>query len=307
MSATIWKAALPAAPLHHWFEAFEADAPAALHDLLLGRFDLANLAVTEPRSLLSEWVVTVGNTAGFSSRLDSVLTGWIEAHWGNVGLAPRSQLLAVWEAVANVINATYKSGPNAAPLEKAAGSLRDRISDASGFSAQMFSSRGTDAFIACLNTAALYQRDDSLRALWWRLAELPDGFPIRYASVALTGIRRLPAVSGGFRYDVAIALFAIARAISRRVRDGEFSEQSAAEEIQLLYQRTRQQFPAMDQNCIPLLYGSFWTASEVGYPNHNRRARSQGQKLAIAFKKGESLFECLTMGSQLLGTRRSQS
>lgn len=247
MSATIWKEKLPAPPLHSWFEAFEADAPAALNDLLLGRFDLANLSVTEPRSLISEWIVRVGNAAGFSSRLDTALTGWIQTQWGNFDLASRSQLLSVWETVAHVLNATYRSGPSAAPLEKSAESLRDRIADASGFSAQLFSTRGTDAFLACLNVVALYQRDDSLRALWWRLAELPDGFPLRYASVALTGIRRLPAVSGGFRYDVATALFTVARAISCRVQDGDCSEQIAVEEFQLLYQRTRQQFPAMDQ------------------------------------------------------------
>ncbi|PZR74005.1 MAG: hypothetical protein DLM73_09155 [Chthoniobacterales bacterium] len=98
-----------------------------------------------------------------------------------------------------------------------------------------------------MTAAALYQRDDSLRALWWRLADLPDGFPIRYAPVALTGVRRLPAVSRGFRYDVAIALFTIARALSRRVRDGGCSEQIAEEEFQLLHQRTRRQYPAMEQ------------------------------------------------------------
>src|SRR6266853_1260013 len=247
MSATVWKETLPAPPLHSWFEAFEADAQTAVHDLLLGRFDLANLAVTEPRSLLGEWVVRLGDTANFSSRLAAALTGWIEAHWGNDNLAPRAQLLSAWETVGHVLSAAYRSGPAPAPLEQAAEALRDRFADPNGFSAQLFSPRGSDAFFACLPSAALYQRDESLRALWWRLAELPDGFPIRYASVALTGVRRLPAVSGGFRYDVAIALFTIARALSRRVKDGDCSEEAAGEEFQLLHQRTRRQYPAMEQ------------------------------------------------------------
>lgn len=246
MSATVWKETLPAPPLHSWFEAFETDAHAAVHDLLLGRFDLANLAVTEPRSLLGEWVARLGNTANFSSRLDAALTSWIEAHWGNDHLAPRAQLLSVWETVGHVLSASYRSGPGPAPLETAVASVRDRLADPNGFSAQLFSPRGSDAFFACLTAAALYQRDDSLRALWWRLADLPDGFPVRYASVALTGVRRLPAVSGGFRYDVGIALFTIARALSRRVRDGGCSEQSAEEEFQMLHQRTRRQYPAME-------------------------------------------------------------
>ncbi|PZR74004.1 MAG: hypothetical protein DLM73_09150 [Chthoniobacterales bacterium] len=90
MSATVWKETLQASPLHSWFEAFDDDAQTAVHDLLLGRFDLANLAATEPRSLLGEWVAKLGNTGNFSSRLDAALTSWIEAHWGNDNLAPRA-------------------------------------------------------------------------------------------------------------------------------------------------------------------------------------------------------------------------
>ena len=57
MLATIWKDKLDASPLHGWFEAFEEDAPKALHDLLAGHFDLANLPEAEPRALLSGWVL----------------------------------------------------------------------------------------------------------------------------------------------------------------------------------------------------------------------------------------------------------
>ena len=265
MSATLWKQALPAPPRHSWFEAFDADGGTALHDLLLGRFDLANLAATEPRSLLSEWVIRIGDAGNFSARLDAALTELIETQWGNLDLAPRAQLLAVWEAIGHFVSAAYKAGSNPAPLEHTAEALRDRLTDASGFGAELFAARGSDAFFTCLNAIALYQRDDSLRSLWWRLAELPDGFPFRYAGLALTGIRRLPASSGGFRYDVGIALFTIARAFSRSANEGILSQQAAVEELHLLYQRSRKQFPTMERQWVEVFAREVQTNTRAKY------------------------------------------
>jgi tetratricopeptide (TPR) repeat protein len=245
MVATIWKDKLDASPLHGWFEAFEADAPNALHDLLAGRFDLANLSEAEPRALLSGWVLKIGEAGDFAKRVDDALTGWIAEHWGKDELGSRSLLLATWETVGAIVSATYQSGASPALLEASALALRERLADATGFAAHLFSARGTDAFFACLSAVALYQRDDSLRSFWWRLAELPAGFPVRYAGLALTGIRRLPS-PGEFRYDVAGALFVVAKALSRLEREGMLDAKQALEEIEYLFRRSRRQYPTFE-------------------------------------------------------------
>ncbi len=243
MLATIWKDKLDASPLHGWFEAFEEDAPKALHDLLAGHFDLANLPEAEPRALLSGWVLKIREAGDFAKRVDETLAGWIAEHWGKDDLGSRSLLLATWETAGATVSATYQSGASPALLEASALALRGRLADATGFAGHLFSARGTDAFFACLNAVALHQRDDSLRSFWWRLAELPAGFPVRYAGLALTGIRRLPS-SGGFRYDVASALFVVTKALSRLEREGMLDAKHALEEIEYLFRRSRRQFPA---------------------------------------------------------------
>ncbi len=245
MLATIWKDKLDASPLHGWFEAFEAEAPKALHDLLAGRFDLANLSEAEPRALLSGWVLKIREAGDFAKRVEETLTGWIAEHWGKDKLGSRSLLLATWETVGATVSATYQSGASPALLEASALALRDRLADATGFAAHLFSPRGTDAFFACLNAVALHQRDSSLRSFWWRLAELPAGFPVRYAGLALTGIRRLPS-SGGFRYDLASALFVVAKALSRLEREGVLDAKQALEEIEYLFHRSRRQYPTFE-------------------------------------------------------------
>ena len=191
MSTTIWKQHLPASSQHHWFEAFEENGLEAADALLLGRFDLANLAVEEPSVLLTTWVRIIGDRGGFSTLLDDALSAWIDKNWAKSDHASIAMIRSVWDQLGIVISATAPPAPNPCPLAKAATTLRVRLGDHSGFATTLFAFRGRDAFHTCLNAVALSQRDDELRTLWWRLIELPGGFPIRYASVALNGLRCL--------------------------------------------------------------------------------------------------------------------
>ena len=246
MSAIIWKSQLPSQPLHRWFEAFEANADAAMDALLLGRFDMANLSTVDVDDLLSRWTLTIAEVGDFAARLDSALDRWIAKNWGRTELTTVDHLRGIWARVGHALSATYIPMSGWQYLGRSAGSLREQMFFQRSFARHLFSPRGTDAFHACLNAVALYQNDDKLRTFWWALVELPHGFPIRYGGLALTGIRRLRFPHGGFRYDVARAVIILAKSLSRLVREGLTEPAVAKNEFEYFYRRTRDYFPGYD-------------------------------------------------------------
>jgi len=256
VSANIWKRRLAAPQQHQWFEAFESAPGEALDALLWRRFDLANVGVLDVDDLLSRWVLTVGNEEGFAGRVDSALASWIERNWGEDESGSPETLRGIWATVGRLLCAAYVPS-NERYLDNAATALRERLLKQPGFAPLLYSPRGCDAFFNCVNAVGLYQLDNHLRDFWWQLAELPNGFPSRYATLALTGIRRMRVRHGGFRYDLGRALFIVAKSLSRLVRYGVTTDSLALDEFSYLYDRARSSFPSFEP-AWAVLFQSTW-------------------------------------------------
>jgi hypothetical protein len=159
-----------------WLRALDADPAAALHDLLLDRAALGHLAVADPVQLVLDWLRTLNDAAGLTSRLDRTLADWIDRHWGLPQLPDGGQgatlTTLAWVRVTDLL-------ATAPALYMAGDRLTARVLADRRFLNSLATGRSRDPQAGAWRALAIHQRDRSLLPLWWGLCDIPPNEPPR--------------------------------------------------------------------------------------------------------------------------------
>jgi len=213
-----------------WLTAFQADADAAVCELLWNRFYFGPLNPIERGQLLATWLEALGDTGQFAPRLDSAFAGWVQKNWGRFD-HPAVTMVSAWSCLASVIEFSARL-PQSSRLVHAAGALREHFSLRERFLGSFSTAPAADPLGFYLAVIAEFQGGDrSLAGFWQRLCDLPDGVAFYHARYAMQGLRRLKAANnrenGSLRAEVVLGLLRLATAFDRLVREGGLAEQVA--------------------------------------------------------------------------------
>ncbi len=225
-----WLSRFGGADASGWLSAFQADADAAVCELLWNRFYFGPLNPTERGQLLATWLEALGDTGQFAPHLDSAFAGWVQKNWGRFD-HPAATMASAWSCLASVIEFSARL-PQSSRMVRAAGALRERFSLRERFLGSFSTAPAADPLGLYLAAIAEFQGGDrSLAGFWQRLCDLPDGVAFYHARYAMQGLRRLKAANnrenGSLRAEVVLGLLRLATAFDRLVREGGLAEQVA--------------------------------------------------------------------------------
>ncbi len=228
---THWNSRFRRGKVPSWIEFFLEDPSKAIEALVLRRYDLGQLAQSDPEDLLADWSRVLGSE--FIQQLDNAVLAWSRSNWRRFERNP-FPLAQAWLTV-------FRTACVVPGLKQTTGFFTGLIGEVVDYLEGYSTSRSLNPLGWCFSAIGAAQTDRQLVAHWQQWLALPPGVRYFQGSFLIDAVAAMPAApptDSEFRMDVAQALLRIGQALHQQVDSGVLEEADAAEEFEFCARRT---------------------------------------------------------------------